>query len=57
MTGVPGIMAKVVEALSEVDIPILRSGDSYTNIWCLIKRKDMEKAVMAFHDKFGLAKK
>lgn len=56
MTGIPGVMAKVVEALSENDIPILQSGDSYTNIWCLVKREHMEKAVKALHDKFELGK-
>lgn len=56
MTGIPGVMARVVEALSENDIPILQSGDSYTNIWCLVKREHMEKAVKALHDKFELGK-
>ena len=54
MTGIPGIMSKVVEALTENGIPILQSGDSYTNIWCLVKREHMEKAVRALHDKFAL---
>ncbi len=57
MTGIPGVMSKVVEALSENDIPILQSGDSYTNIWCLVRREDMEKAVQALHDKFELGNK
>ncbi|MDD2585578.1 MAG: aspartate kinase [Syntrophomonadaceae bacterium] len=57
MTGIPGVMAKVVEALSEKDIPILQSGDSYTNIWCLVKREHMEDAVKVLHDKFELGKK
>ncbi|MGI6452036.1 MAG: aspartate kinase [Syntrophomonadaceae bacterium] len=56
MTGIPGIMAQVVEALQEQNIPILQSGDSYTNIWCLIKREHMELAVRALHDKFNLGK-
>jgi len=47
-------MYKVVEALSDHDIPILQSGDSYTNIWCLVKQEDMKKAVRALHDKFKL---
>lgn len=54
MTGIPGVMARVVEALSENNIPILQSGDSYTNIWCLVKRENMERAVKALHDKFDL---
>lgn len=57
MTGIPGVMSKVVEALSDNDIPILQSGDSYTNIWCLVNRMDMEKAVQALHDKFELGNK
>ncbi|NLU50350.1 MAG: aspartate kinase [Syntrophomonadaceae bacterium] len=54
MTGIPGVMARVVEALTEARIPILQCGDSYTNIWCLVKREHMEKAVKALHDKFEL---
>lgn len=57
MTGIPGIMAKVVEALAEADIQILQSGDSYTNIWCLVKKQHMQKAVQALHDKFELGNK
>jgi aspartate kinase len=57
MTGIPGIMARVVEALTEADIQILQSGDSYTNIWCLVKKQNMQKAVQALHDKFELGKK
>lgn len=57
MTGIPGVMSKVVEALTENNIAILQSGDSYTNIWCLVKREYMEKAVQALHDKFELGNK
>ncbi len=56
MTGIPGVMAQVVEALSEQDISILQSGDSYTNIWCLVKKEHMAAAVKALHDKFELGK-
>jgi len=54
ITGIPGVMAKVVEALTLNGIEILQSGDSYTNIWCLVKRDQMELAVKALHDKFEL---
>ncbi|KUG03820.1 aspartokinase [hydrocarbon metagenome] len=57
MTGIPGVMARVVEALDQYDIPILQSGDSYTNIWCLVKKDDMKLAVKALHDQFELGKK
>lgn len=54
MTGIPGVMYKAVEALADNDILILQSGDSYTNIWFLVKQDDMKKAVQALHDKFEL---
>lgn len=54
ITGIPGVMAKVVEALTVNGITILQSGDSYTNIWCLVKRNQMEQAVKALHDRFDL---
>ncbi|MGE5403661.1 MAG: aspartate kinase [Candidatus Saccharibacteria bacterium] len=54
MTGVPGVMATVVEALNDADVELLQTGDSYTNIWCLVRREHMEKAVKALHDKFEL---
>lgn len=57
MTGIPGIMYKVIEALTENDIPILQSGDSYTNIWCLLRKEHMITAVKALHDKFELGNK
>ncbi len=57
MTGIPGVMARVVEALEQHDIPILQSGDSYTNIWCLVKKDHMNLAVKALHDQFELGKK
>lgn len=52
MTGMPGVLAKIVEALSEQNIQILQSADSYTSIWCLIDEKELQKAVNALHDKF-----
>jgi len=54
MNGVPGIMARVVEALTEKDIPILQSADSNTTIWVLVRHSDMARAVRALHDKFEL---
>lgn len=52
--GIPGIMARIVEALVEEDIPILQTTDSYTSIWVLVKQKDMAKALNAIHKKFAL---
>ncbi|MGG1879270.1 aspartate kinase [Paenibacillus cisolokensis] len=54
INGVPGIMAKIVESLSEHDIPILQSADSNTTIWVLVKKEDMAQALRALHSKFEL---
>lgn len=54
MTGIPGVMASIVEALAEEGIEVLQSADSYTSIWCLVERAKMERAVQALHRKFNL---
>ncbi|MBA4494388.1 aspartate kinase [Paenactinomyces guangxiensis] len=54
IAGVPGVMAKIVEALTEEDIQILQSADSHTTIWVLVRGSDMVKAVRALHHKFSL---
>ena len=54
MTGVPGVMARIVKALTLQNIQILQSADSYTTIWCLVDNKDMCAAVAALHQEFGL---
>lgn len=54
MTGLPGIMAGIVEALRNKGITVLQSADSYTTIWCLVDEGDLEAAVQALHDNFKL---
>lgn len=54
IAGVPGVMAKISEALTEEDIQILQSADSHTTIWVLVHGSDMVKAVRALHRKFNL---
>lgn len=56
INGVPGIMAKIVEALTEEEIQILQSADSNTTIWVLVRHSDMVRAVRALHKKFSLHK-
>ncbi|HHU85332.1 MAG: aspartate kinase [Pelotomaculaceae bacterium] len=53
MTGVPGVMAKIVDALAKERIQILQSADSYTTIWVLVKKEDMERSIRALHRQFG----
>jgi aspartate kinase len=56
MNGVPGIMAHIVEALTDEDVRILQSADSNTTIWVLVHGDDMIRAVRALHHKFQLHK-
>ncbi len=52
--GVPGVMARIVEALSDVGVEILQSADSNTTIWCLVHEREMVRAMRAIHNKFDL---
>ena len=54
ITGVPGVMALIVEAITSQGIEILQSADSHTTIWCLVRGEDMARAVRALHAKFQL---
>ncbi|TJY43134.1 aspartate kinase [Cohnella pontilimi] len=54
MNGEPGVMAKIVEALTNRQIRILQSADSNTTIWVLVSGEDMAGALQALHSEFGL---
>ncbi|MEC9489111.1 MAG: aspartate kinase [Halanaerobium sp.] len=54
MTGRPGVMATVVEALMGEAIPIFQTTDSITSISCLIKERDEIRALYALHKAFRL---
>ncbi|HIS28567.1 MAG TPA: aspartate kinase [Candidatus Avamphibacillus intestinigallinarum] len=56
MTGVPGVAAKIVQALSKAGVEILQTADSHTTIWVLTTEEDMRKAVNALHEAFELNK-
>ncbi|WP_252313778.1 aspartate kinase [Sinobaca sp. H24] len=56
MTGVPGVVSKIVGALAEQEISILQSADSHTTIWTLVHGEDMNKAVLALHQMFELGR-
>ena len=55
MRGRPGVMASVVQALHGAGVDILQTADSHTTISCLVPREEMERALRALHDEFGLA--
>jgi aspartate kinase len=52
MTGVPGVIADIIEALCKEEVPVLQCNDSHTTVWVLVKQEDMEKAVRALHRQF-----
>ncbi len=54
MTGVPGVMAKIISSLTKVDVQILQTADSLSTIACLIKSEDLTKAITALHNTFAL---
>jgi aspartate kinase len=53
--GLPGVVGRVMAAMSQSDIEILQSADSHSTITLLLHRGDMEKAVSALHKQFHLA--
>ncbi len=55
MRGVPGVMARIVEALTRVDVEIYQTSDSHTSISCLVRDHLVAKALSALHEQFGLA--
>lgn len=56
MTGIPGVVAKIVAALEQKNVQILQAADSHTTIWVLIDAADLKPAVNALHDMFELNK-
>jgi aspartate kinase len=55
MRGIPGVMAKIIEALNKAGVSILQTADSHTTISCLVNMSDLNNAVIALHGGFGLA--
>lgn len=56
MRGRPGVMATVVEALSGAGVEILQTADSHVTISCLVEASQLQAAVQALHDAFGLGR-
>lgn len=54
MTGVPGVMARIVKAFTKAHIEILQTADSLTTIACLIKEEKVALAISVLHDEFML---
>ncbi|SCK03017.1 Aspartokinase 2 [uncultured Clostridium sp.] len=54
MTGVPGVMAKIINTLTENNIEVLQTTDSNITIWCLIHTSKLSQAMNLLHERFGL---
>ncbi|HWI64798.1 MAG TPA: aspartate kinase [Symbiobacteriaceae bacterium] len=54
MRGRPGVMATVVEGLSQAGVQILQTADSHVTISCLVEGAQLQTAVQALHDAFDL---
>lgn len=52
--GVPGIMSLIISALTEIDVPIYQSVDTYTVISVLVDARHAAGAARALHKAFGL---
>lgn len=50
----PKILAKIIKAFSKENINILQASDPYNTFSCLIKEKDINKALLALHEEFKL---
>lgn len=56
MTGVPGVVRRIVSTLHSQNIPILQTTDSHTTIWVLVPESHSVKAIQSLHKAFGLHK-
>ncbi|QST02045.1 aspartate kinase (plasmid) [Pontibacillus sp. ALD_SL1] len=56
MSGVPGVMSRIVESLTKSSIEIYQSADSHSTIWVLIPELKMNQAVRILHNEFILSK-
>lgn len=52
MRGVPGIMARILNALNTENIEVIQTADSHTTIWCLVESKNTVKAIKVLHKEF-----
>lgn len=54
MHGVPGVMARMAECLSDAGVNVVQTADSHTTISVLVPEGDLDTAVAALHDGFEL---
>jgi len=54
MRGIPGVMARILKALTREKIEVLQTADSHMTIWCLVETEYVKKAINALHKEFKL---
>jgi len=54
MKGIPGVMAKIIKALSDSNIEVLQTADSHMTIWCLVHSENEKDAINVLHKTFKL---
>lgn len=55
MRGIPGVMAKILKALTRENIEVLQTADSHMTIWCLVRSNLVKKSLNALHKEFKLS--
>lgn len=55
--GIPGVMARILKAITKEGIEVLQTADSHITIWCLVKSNLKDKAIKSLHDEFNLNNK
>ncbi|ONI39753.1 aspartate kinase [Candidatus Epulonipiscium fishelsonii] len=54
MTGVPGVMARIIKAMIKNNINILQTADSLTTIACLVPEDQISTAIGELHKEFNI---
>ncbi|URZ16247.1 aspartate kinase [Clostridium felsineum] len=55
--GVPGVMARILKAITKEGIEVLQTADSHSTIWCLVKSDFESQVIKALHREFNLNNK
>ncbi|URZ00705.1 aspartate kinase [Clostridium felsineum] len=55
--GVPGVMARILKAITKEGIEVLQTADSHSTIWCLVKSDFEGQVIKALHREFNLNNK
>ncbi|OON95304.1 MAG: aspartate kinase [Epulopiscium sp. Nele67-Bin005] len=54
MTGIPGVMSRIIKSMTQNGIEVFQTADSLTTIACLIPEDKISLATCALHEEFSL---